>query len=159
MKQNIRKKSNIYAYLNSIKVLETGNNQDIKAAKKAYYKQYKSEWRKAQRKQTKQFVVILTENEADQIITGAKKHRLTPTKFIKQSTFAYLRKQYLPVDPLALATIRQLLAMNYAALRKLFDENRMPFETGRSLLIQMSELEKRVIEELYHPKESKDAAV
>lgn len=156
MKRALKKKSSLYAYLNSTKVLETGSDQDIAMARKAYWKAYKAQWRKSERKELRQFVIALTANEARQVAAAAKMHKRSVTWFIKKSCFAYMTKQYLPVDPLALTTIRQLLAMNLNALHKLFDDNKLPFDSGRQLLAQMEELEQKVMNELYHPKERKE---
>jgi hypothetical protein len=156
MKRAFKKKSSVYAYLNSTKVLETGNDLDIALARKAYWKAYKTAWRKSKRKELKQFVIALTANETKQVAAAAKMHKRSVTWYIKKSCFAYMTKQYLAVDPIALATIRQLLAMNLNALHKLFDDNKLPFDTGRKLLAQMEELEQKVMHELYHPKEHKE---
>ena len=109
MKRAMKKKSNLYAFLDHTKVLETGSEKAIQAAKAAYWKAYKTQWRKAQRKRTKQYVIALLEPEAERIVSAARTHHRSPTRFIKDACFAYLSKQYLPVDPLGLATIRQLL--------------------------------------------------
>ncbi len=155
----IKKKSGVYAYLHSTKVLETGSDQDIAVARKAYWNEYKARWRQRHRKAQKQITISLTASEATEMTQATKKHKRSLTRFIKESCLANIRKQYLAPDPLALATIRQLLAMNYNALQKLFDENRVPFEAGRALLSQMAALEQKVIEELYNPKEIKGTVV
>jgi len=153
MKKGTKNKSSIYAYLDSMKVLETGSEQDIVEARKAYWRIYKAEWRKDQRKSKKLIVLVLLPDEAKQLREGAKKHRRSLPRFIKESCFAYLNKQYLAPDPIALSTIRQLLAMNHNVMQKLFNENTIPFDAGRMVLAQMAELEQRVTNELYNPKE------
>lgn len=153
MKRVTKKKSSVHAYLAKTNVLETGSEQDIAWAKRAYWKQYNVEWRKQQRKRTKQYVIVLNETEYKQIVTAAKAHKQSCTRYIKEAALAYLLKVYLVPDTVALGTIRQLLAINYNTLQKLFDESIVPFEIGRQLLLQMSELEQRLTAELYHPKE------
>ncbi len=156
MKRAMKQKSSLYAYLDSTKVLETGSEQDIVNARKEYWRQYKAEWRRNQRNATKQYTIALTADEAKQITIAAKKHRRSITTFIKESCQAYLNTTYLVPDVVALNEIRQLLAINYNALQKLFDENVIPFQIGRTLVQQMAELEKNVFEKLYHPKEIND---
>jgi hypothetical protein len=46
-----------------------------------------------------------------------------------------------------------LLAMNYNAFQKLFDENMLPYQAGIALMQQMQELERKVLIELYRPAE------
>jgi len=157
MKKAIKKKTSIYSYLS--KVFESGSDQDIALARKAYWKAYKAAWRRDHTKRTKQFVIALSLDEAKQIMDSARKHRRSPTRFIKDSCFAYLRKRYLVPDRLALSTIHQLLAMNLNTLPKLFDENKMPFDIGRTLLQQMEELEQKVMHELYYPKEQNETVM
>jgi hypothetical protein len=153
MKKSVKKKSNLYAFLDSTKVLETGSEQAIVEARKAYWKAYKAEWRQKQRKSKKLVVIVLSREEAMHLKENAQTYKRSLPGFIKASCFAYLGKQYLAPDPTALSTIRQLLAMNYNALQKLFDENIIPFEAGRMVLSQIAGLEQKVISELYHPKE------
>jgi hypothetical protein len=155
MKRAIKNKSTLYSYLSSIKVLETGSEEAIALARKTYWKIYKATWAKNQRRHTKQFVIALNANEARQVSEAARAHKRSVTRFIKQSCFSYMTKRYLPVDPLALATIRQLLAVNYNTLHKLFEECKVPYEIGRELLAHMKELEQKVTYELYNPKEQK----
>ena len=153
MKKGVKKKGGLYTYLDSTKVLETGSDKDIERARRAYWKAYKNEWRQRQRKACKQVTISLTGSEAGQIAKAAKKHMRSTMRFVKESCLAYVRKRYLVPDPLALATIRQLLAMNHDAVQRLFDEQRVPFEVGRTLLSQMAALEQKVLQELYVPKE------
>jgi hypothetical protein len=149
--KRIKRKSSIYQFLEPY--LATGNDFVIAKARKEYWKAYKAEWRKKQRQETKEVTVVLTQPEAKSIIAAAKKHKRSPAQFIKESSFAYLSKQYVVPDVVAINTIRQLLAVNYNALQKLFDENMLPYQAGIALMQQMQELERKVLIELYRPAE------
>ena len=159
MKKGVKKKCGVYNYLHSIKVLEIGSNQDIINARKAYWKEYKAKWRKEKRIAEKEFTLTLASEEAKILRESARAHRQSISRFIRNAALAYLRRQYIVPDPLAIGTIRQLLAMNYNALHRLFEENRLPFDIGRMLLTQMADLEQKVITELYNPKERKETAM
>ena len=152
MKRAIKKKCGVYDYLNSTKVLETGSDQDIANARQEYWKAYKAEWRKRQRQETKEFTIVCTLSEAKDILEAARRHKRSRSKFIKESCLAYINKRYLVPDLLAMNSIRQQLAMNLNVLQKLFDESRIPYETGTVLLRQMGTLEKSVLTELHNPK-------
>jgi hypothetical protein len=138
MKKAMKKKWGVYTYLHSTKVLETGSDLDIAITRKAYWKAYKAKWRKEKRTAEVEFTLTLTKEESEVMAKGARQHRQSKSRFIRNAAFAYLGRRYLVPDPLAIATIRQLLAMNYDALQMLFDD------------------EKKVINELYHPKEFKE---
>jgi len=152
MKRAIKNKSGVYSYLCSTKVLETGSDQEIINARKEYWKGYKAEWRKKQRKETNEFTIVCTGQEAKDILEAARKHRRSRSNFIKESCLSYINKRYLVPDVVAINSIRQQLAMNNNELQKLFDENKVSYQTGTSLLAQMSALEKVVLAELHNPK-------
>ena len=151
MKRGLKQKSGIYTYLSSTKVLETGNDLDIAKARKEYWKWYKAQWRKKQREETKEFTIVCTALEAKDILDAARKHKRSRSNFIKESCLAYLNKQYLVPDLVAINSIRQQLAMNINTLKQLFNENKLSYQTGTSLLQQMAVLEQAVLAELHNP--------
>jgi len=153
MKKRARNKnSGLYAYLDSIKVLETGTAVDIARAKKEYQRMYKANWRKEQRHAAKVFEIALIGDEITDVSKAAKLHGMSRTKFIKAACFGYMGKQFIVPDIHAVNLIRQLLAMNYTYLQSLFDESRIPFEMGKELLMRMGELENGVLAALINPK-------
>ena len=153
MKRVIKKKSSIYCYLNSTKVLETGSDQDIAIARKEYWKAYKAEWRKTQRQKAQEFSIKCTLQEAKEIETAAKQHGISKNRFIKQACFGYMRKRYVPLDPYSLATIRLTLGQNCIALQTLFNQNLLPYDVGKRVITLMETLEAKVLFELHNPKE------
>lgn len=152
MKRAIKKKSGLYEYLDRVKILETGSDQDIANARKEYWKGYKAEWRNRQRQETKEFTIVFAVQEAKDILEAARKHKRSRSNFIKESCIAYLNKRYIVPDRLAINSIRQQLAMNKNTLQKLFDENKVSYQTGTTLLNQMSALERIMLTELHNPK-------
>jgi hypothetical protein len=152
MKRALKKKSNIYAYLDSAKVLETGGDQDIANARKEYWKLYKAGWRKKQRQETKEFTIVCTVQDAKDILEAARKHKRSGSNFIKESCIAYMNRRYIVPDRLTINSIRQQLAMNINTLKQLFDENKVSHQTGTSLLQQMAALEQLVLTGLHNPK-------
>ncbi len=124
-----------------------------------YWRQYKATWRNAQRKRTKQYTIVLTPKEAAHIAVLAKKHRRSITRFLKEAAFCYADKRYLVLDENAIGLIQQLLAMNYAMLQGLRDDERIAADSGRLLLFRMAELEHAVLSTLNNPKEYKTDVV
>ena len=152
MKRALKKKSNIYTYLDSTKVLEIGTDEAIDRAKQEYWRVYKAAWRRSQRKATKQYIIVFTEDEAKIIKAAAKQQMRSTSGYIKDSCLAYLNKKFIVPDKIAVGSIKALLAMNYDALKKLFDGNLVSYQTGIALIQQMSGLENAVLQQLNHPK-------
>jgi hypothetical protein len=152
MKRALKKKSNLYSYLDATKVLESGSTADIAKARKDYWKLYSVEWRKTQRKRDKQFTISFTPIEAKDLLEVAKKHKRSRTRFIKDSCLAYMNKRFVIPDVIAIRAIQQELALNYNILKKLYEDNALPYQIGNELLKQMSELEQKILVELFNPK-------
>jgi hypothetical protein len=152
VKRTAKKKNSIYTYLSSTKVLETGSDQDIAAAKKQYWKEYKAEWRKKQRQATREFTIVCNPTDAQIIVNAARQHKRSLQAFIKEACLANIRKHYLVPDITAINTIQQQLAMNYNSILQLFDENLVTYQTGTTLLRKITELEHTVLAQLHTPK-------
>ncbi len=152
MKQKLKKKSGLYAYLNSAKVLENGSDQDIALARKKYWSEYRAKWRQQRRKEIKELLTEWNPRELHILTAAARKHNKSRSRFIKACCFSYINNRYIVPDSFAINTIKQYLAMNYNALKKLFDENRIPYQTGSQLMQQISELERSVSIQLENPK-------
>lgn len=105
-------KDGIWAYLDASGVLENGTEEEIKAAKKAYRKQYILSYRKKQRANKPEFTVFLSKGNGDysKISLAAKGHRMSITEFLRASALAYTDKTYIVPDRLLLAELKQLLS-------------------------------------------------
>lgn len=152
MKRRIKQKSGVYAYLDSIKVLESGNEAAIAHARNEYWKIYRANWRRKQRQNTSQLTIAFTSAELSIIAQAAKTHGESKTSMVKKACLAYFRKTYIAPDKVAVRSILQLLAMNYNTLRHLFDENRLTFRDGKQFLFQMEQLEANINKILSNPK-------
>ena len=142
----------MYAYLDATGVLEHGDDDAIKEAKKQYYKLYKASWRQGQRKSSKNLCIAFTEREYKQIADGARKHKVSPTRFAKTAALAYLSKRYIVPDLLAFGTIKQEIINTYCFIRKLLDENLLPFQLANKMQQQISTLEQKVLFEIECPR-------
>ncbi len=146
------KKKGIYDYLDSIKVLETGTDEEITLARKTYWKRYKTEWRRKKRKEEKELTTSWTADELTELICAAKKHSISKTKFIKTSTLAYIDKRYIVPDQIEVRRIAQLLAVTYNSIREMLDENVLELQTGKIILEKIFDLERQVLVSLHNPK-------
>ena len=128
----------------------------IEEAKKQHFKKYKAAWRKAFRKQHKQFTLSFTAEEARELSKEAKKAHRSKVAFIKSCYFAYINKVYLIHDPKVLLEIRQQLGFTYNALMNLIERNHIPKDLGQTLLQQLSDFEQRLLSKLHNPKSLED---
>jgi|ERR1035437_783158 plasmid maintenance system antidote protein VapI len=146
------KKKGIYDYLDSIKILESGNDEEITLARKKYWREYKAEWRRNKRKNEKELTTSWTGDELEELTNAAKKHKVSKTKFIKKSTLAYIDKRYIVPDQIEVRRIAQLLSITYNSIREMMDENALHMHTGKIILEKIFDLERQVLVSLNNPK-------
>lgn len=152
MKRKI-KYGSLYDYLAQSGVLNGSNESAIQTARKEYWRLYKLNWRKQSRTTGKEFVILLNKKELQIISEAAQKHKRSRSAFIKIAALAYITRQFIVPDILAVNTIRLLLIENYTALQQLFEENLLPFEIGRIVLQRIEDLEHEVLTSLHNPLE------
>jgi len=106
------KKSGIWAYLDASGVLEKGTEEEIKAAKKAYRKQYHLNYIRKIRASKPEFTVNLSKDNGDysRISSSAKAHKTSIPAFLRMATLAYINKTYIIPDRLLIAKLEQLLS-------------------------------------------------
>ncbi len=110
--RKLKPSSHIWQYLNNAGVLENGTDEQIKAAKRAYRKNYLLAFKQKQRKEKPEFIVMLSKEngEYETVANAAKKHSLSITTFLKTATLAYLNQYYIVPDRVQLAKMEQMLA-------------------------------------------------
>jgi hypothetical protein len=102
--------------------LERGNVAEILWAKKEYRRIYKAKWRKVNRKENKAFTVSWNKEEFHLLTETAKRHKVKPTRFIKQATLAYINKRYVVPNQQEMNKVLQLVAMTYNAIESIAQE-------------------------------------
>jgi len=152
MKRAIKKRSSIYQYLESSGVLDNGTIEEIKAARKKYWMEYKRLWRKDKRRKEKEFTVSFSKDDLQLLTKVARRHKRKRTLFIKTATLAYINKTYIVPDEIEVRQIRQLLSMSYNSLEQQMEEEILSVEAGKVLLQLIQQLEREVLVLLYNPK-------
>jgi hypothetical protein len=106
------KNNGMWAYLDASGILEKGTDEEIKAAKKAYRKQYFLKYKRKQRSSKPEFSICLSkaDGEYSMISTVAKQHKLSVPAFIRMATLAYISKTYIVPDRLLVARLELLLS-------------------------------------------------
>jgi len=104
--------SGMWEYLDSIGVLEKGTDEEIKAAKRAYRKQYFLLQKRKQRTNKPEYTVAFskTNGEHSRITEAAKKHNRTVTAFIRVAALAYITQTFVVPNAYQLARLEQLLS-------------------------------------------------
>lgn len=102
----------MWAYLDASGVLEKGTEEEIRAVKKAYRKQYLLNYKRKQRTSKPEYAVNLSKDngEYSRILSAAKKHNKTVPAFLRMATLAYNNKTYIIPDRLLIARLEQLLS-------------------------------------------------
>jgi len=146
MKRGAKKNSGVWQYLLQTGVLERGTGEEIEAARRAYWQEYKRNWKHAHQKR---YTVSLSVAESGELVRAAKAHRSSPTRFIRQALFAYIRSEFVFPDQNTLQEIRLLLAKNYLLLQEFQDQD-LHAAFGK-LVAQMDHLEQEILHQLLHP--------
>ena len=102
----------MWEYLESVGVLENGSDEEIKAAKHAYRKQYLLAFKRKQRLHRPEYGVNFskTNGEYERIEKAAESHKMTVTGFIRSAALSYIEKRYLVPDRGQIARLEQLLS-------------------------------------------------
>lgn len=124
--------------------LERGIVQEILEAKKVYRTMYKRNHKKEKRKVTKSIEVVFTHKEFEILTTEAMRHNLSRTKFIRQSTFAYIDKRYIVPNEAMLHKVLQALAMILFDIENREEENDISRINVLELKEQLWDIEKKV---------------
>lgn len=106
-----RRRGAIWDYLESTGVLEKGSDEEIKAARRLYRKQYFLQYKQKQRTHKPEYTICFSKNEGEneRIQTAAKNHNLTVPAFIKAAVFGYLNRSYIVPNRMQVATLYQVL--------------------------------------------------
>lgn len=152
MKGKVDKENTIYSHLKTCGVLENGTHEEIQKVRSEYWREYKRKWRVAKRRMDKEFTVSFNSDELKILNQEAKRHHLSRTQFIKETTFAYINNSYIVPDLSEVKRISQILAMTNNSIQGLFEDNVIKYEIGRDLLDSLNKLERDILPLLYHPK-------
>ena len=152
MKRRIKKGSGVYSYLLSKGVLENGTKGEIQKAKQEYWREYKAKWRKAKRKEAKEFCISLNQAELRLFTHEAKRHKMSCTEFIKQTSLAYTQKRYVVPNSLEVRKIAQLLSMTHNLIQEVLLENKSSRMSGLNMIEAIANLEHNILPLLNHPK-------
>jgi hypothetical protein len=131
-----KKQSGLYTFLVFEGVLEFGSANDIREAKKQYWKQVRKEWRKQQRKEQKSYTVFFTDEEQKQVKVIADKRTESITRFIKNAALQSVHEGG-GVDKITIGKIRQAFFICYKSIGEC--------NTIELVLQKINELEKNVM--------------
>ncbi len=132
--------------------LERGIEKEIQEAKKVYRANYKKKWRQENRKVNKSISVSWAKYELQLLTEAAKKHKQTPTRFIKSATLAYINKSYVVPNQKEITKLIQILAMSYNSIEQLRDEHGMDRFSVKNVQDELYNLEREVRIALLQPK-------
>lgn len=108
-----RKTNNgLWEYLERIGILENGTDEEIKAAKKTYRKEYLLKYKQKQRKHKPEFTVNFSNEKGEfyKVKEAAKNHKMTITAFIKKTVIAYINQKFIVPNIDQIARLEQILS-------------------------------------------------
>jgi len=138
-------------YLDQSGVLELGDELAIKAAKKAYRKSYQRAYKRHQRSQRKEYQIQLSKDKNKRISEAAKKHQLSPSKFIKKAVLAYLQNEYVVPDNERIAQLEYLLSVAYSSINQIAESTPQLTLDYERLSKTIERLEREVTQTLRYP--------
>lgn len=102
----------MWEYLDSLGILESGTEEEIKKAKKDYRKIYFTLHKRKQRKQSPGFTLCFSKEKGDygKVAFMARQHRMKISTFLRTAVMAYINKTYIVPDRLQVAELEQLLS-------------------------------------------------
>lgn len=108
-----RKNNNgLCEYLEKLGILETGSDEEIKAVKKAYRKEYLLKYKRNQRAKKPEFTINFSNENGEyhRMEYAAKKHKLTIPSFIKKAALAYIEKKFIVPNIDQVVSLEQILS-------------------------------------------------
>ena len=147
----MKKKGAIYSDLKS--ALASGDQAQVDAAKKVRLNALKAQWRKKKRSEGKEFTIYLSGVSLRLIEQNARKHKRSCTAFLRESSLAYCRKEFLTIDIMAVNQIKEALVMTYCLIKAKYEENESQHPNGGRMIEIVEELERRVLACLEQPAE------
>ena len=132
-------------------MLESGNKLLIQDAKRRYWADYKKQWRRAKRAQSKVFTIYLDPKEYKCIGRAIAKSSTSLTRFIKQAALA-MAQQATALDPATIGLVRECLALCCTDLEELLQGNGVSRVIEEGILDRMEKLEDEIIHLITHQK-------
>lgn len=151
------KQSKLYDFLDEQGVLDTGTPADIERERRNYWRQYKSNWRRQKRAESKSITISLTHQEYTIIARSAKKQKMSVTKFVHTASLVFGQQQTMPIDEQTMGYIREALLLNYNRMSDLADDNQLSAITEQQLVQKLADIERVVVEKIKNPKLLEDA--
>lgn len=142
--RKISHKSKLWEYLDSSGVLVSGTEEQIKAVKEKYRKEYLLEFKRKQREKGREITIKFEKDGAElkTIEASAKKHALPVPEFIRTASLAYCRQTFITPNKLQIAQLQQVLS-------GCLDEIKIITSRKDSYLFQqeqkITDIEKRII--------------
>ena len=139
-----RRHGAMWKYLEACGVLDRGTDAEIKAAKRAYRKQYMLAFKQKQRATRPEYTVNFTTHDGEhgRVKLAAQRHHLTMSAFIRLSVLSYINQRYMVPDTEQIARLEQILSECLNEIRTIVHaKERWSWQREQ----KMEEIEKRII--------------
>ncbi len=139
-----KKASPLWEYLEASGVLEKGTDEEIKAVKREYRKNYLLSYKRTKRNDNKEYTISLKRGSREHslLFKNAKVHSLSVPTFIYQSALAYLEQKYLVPNPYQVAEMEQMISECLNEIREIATRRDRFFWDAE---MKLERVEKRII--------------
>lgn len=152
MRRYQKKGTGLYEYLDSAGVLSNGTDEEIKKQKAIYWTNYRKQWKKNKRQQSKVYVLMVSFSEARFINQKANQLSVTPVSFIK---YAALSDNEL-LGPVLLGKVREQLILYGSRIEEILSEMSITDNLKNIIVEQIAQMEKSVLSVIQQKKGNHD---
>lgn len=142
MKRKIKNGTGLYAFLETTGVLATGTVEEIENQKKRYWVQYRKEWKKNKRQQSKVYVVMVSFKDSRRISQKAKAIGVTPASYLKHCAL----NDEVILGPVLIAKIREQFVLYTSKCEELLEMHLVNEPIQEQVMEELINLEKNVME-------------
>ena len=118
------RRSSLWNYLNQVGVLERGDEDEIRQAKKQYRQLYLKRYKQSYKRRNTDFTITCNPEEKARLIVAAHAHGLKPVHFLKKAAFAYCRQVYLVPHVEVMHSILQLLLRYETTIERVVEKDK-----------------------------------
>lgn len=140
-----KKSSPFWDYLDASGVLEKGSDEEIKAVKRQYRKQYLLRYKRTKRNDSKEYTISIKKesHELSKVTKEAKRHGMPVPTFILNALYAYMERKYIVPNPYQVASLEQLLSECLNEIRSIAQSRDRFFWDAE---MKLERIEKKVIQ-------------
>lgn len=122
--RKIRPHTGLWKYLEQSGVLDSRDEEKIKATKKEYWRKYDAEYKRKKRKQKREYLISFNTTELQSVIATAKTKGLKVPEYIREATRADINQVYVVPYGFLLKEVEQTLLSYKRIIKDIGDKDK-----------------------------------